>query len=47
MKRYILPVDGSIHSLILFKNGKEIQRFAGLQSEKVLSDTVKRMIKRE
>jgi thioredoxin 1 len=34
----------SIPTLIFFKNGKEIQRFVGLQSEKVLSDTVKRIL---
>lgn len=37
----------SIPTLIIFKNGKEIQRFVGLQPEKVLSNTVKRIVQRE
>jgi thioredoxin 1 len=37
----------SVPTLIFFKNGKEIQRFVGLQSEKVLSNTVKRIVQRE
>jgi len=30
----------SIPTLIFFKNGREIQRFVGLQSEKILADTL-------
>ena len=34
----------SIPTLVLFKNGKEIQRFIGLQSEKLLSQTIKNVL---
>ncbi|MBW1802697.1 MAG: thioredoxin family protein [Deltaproteobacteria bacterium] len=35
----------SIPTLILFRNGKEIQRFVGLQSEATLSDALKTLLK--
>ncbi|MBN2061247.1 MAG: thioredoxin family protein [Deltaproteobacteria bacterium] len=35
----------SIPTLILFKKGKEIKRFTGLQSEKTLSYVLRRLIK--
>ena len=35
----------SIPTLILFRNGKEIQRFVGLQSEATLSEALKKLIK--
>lgn len=35
----------SIPTLILFGNGKEIQRFVGLQSEPTLSDAVRKLLK--
>ena len=35
----------SIPTLVLFKNGKEIQRFIGLQSEKLLSQTIKNVLR--
>jgi thioredoxin 1 len=34
----------SIPTLVLFKNGKEIQRFIGLQSEKSLSQAIKNVL---
>lgn len=34
----------SIPTLILFKNGKEIQRFVGLQSENVLSTAIENLL---
>lgn len=34
----------SIPTLILFKNGKEIQRFVGLQSETVLSQAIENLL---
>lgn len=34
----------SIPTLILFKNGKEIQRFVGLQSEAMLADTLTNLL---
>jgi thioredoxin 1 len=34
----------SVPTLIFFKNGKEIQRLVGLQSEKVLSNTVRKLL---
>ena len=34
----------SIPTLVIFKNGKEIQRFVGLQSEAVLSDALKSVL---
>lgn len=36
----------SIPTLILFRNGKEIQRFVGLQSEFTLSDALKGLLDR-
>jgi len=36
----------SIPTLILFRNGKEIQRFLGLQSEFTLSDALKGLLDR-
>lgn len=36
----------SIPTLILFRNGKEIQRFVGLQSEFTLSDALKGLLER-
>ena len=36
----------SIPTLILFRNGKEIQRFVGLQSEFTLSDALKELLDR-
>jgi thioredoxin 1 len=33
----------SIPTLIFFKNGRELQRFVGLQSEKVLADALERI----
>ena len=35
----------SIPTLIIFKNGKEIQRFVGLQSEDTLSDVLKKHLR--
>lgn len=35
----------SIPTLIIFKNGKEIQRFVGLQSVDTLSDALKKLLK--
>ena len=37
----------SVPTLIFFKNGKEIQRFVGLQSEMVLSNTVRKIVQRK
>jgi thioredoxin 1 len=34
----------SIPTLIIFKNGKEIQRFVGLQSEDTLSEALKKLL---
>jgi thioredoxin 1 len=34
----------SIPTLVLFKNGKEIQRFIGLQSEKLLSQAIENVL---
>jgi thioredoxin 1 len=34
----------SIPTLIIFKNGKEIQRFIGLQSEDILMDALNKML---
>lgn len=34
-----------IPTLILFRNGKEIQRFVGLQSESTLSEAVRKLLK--
>jgi len=34
----------SIPTLIFFKNGREIQRFVGLQSEKTLAETLERIL---
>ena len=34
----------SIPTLVLFKNGKEIQRFIGLQSEKSLSQAIENVL---
>lgn len=34
----------SIPTLIIFKNGKELQRFVGLQSESVLSDALSQAV---
>jgi thioredoxin 1 len=34
----------SILTLVFFKNGRELQRFVGLQSEKILADTLKRIL---
>ena len=34
----------SIPTLILFKNGKEVQRFVGLQSESTLSETLEKNV---
>jgi thioredoxin 1 len=34
----------SIPTLVLFKNGKEIQRFIGLQSEKLLSQAIENLL---
>jgi len=34
-----------IPTLIIFKNGKEIQRFVGLQSEDTLSDVLKKHLR--
>lgn len=34
----------SIPTLIFFKNGRELQRFVGLQSEKVLADTLEKFL---
>jgi thioredoxin 1 len=34
----------SIPTLILFKNGKEIQRFVGLHSEAALSEALKKLL---
>jgi thioredoxin 1 len=39
-----LGIQG-IPTLILFRNGKEIQRFVGLQSESTLSEAVKKLLK--
>jgi len=35
----------SIPTLVIFKNGKEIQRFVGLQSEAVLSEPLRKLLK--
>lgn len=35
----------SIPTLIIFKNGTEIQRFVGLQSEDTLEDAIKKLLK--
>ncbi len=35
----------SIPTLIIFKNNKEIQRFVGVQSEGVLSDTLEKLLR--
>jgi thioredoxin 1 len=35
----------SIPTLVLFKNGKEIQRFIGLQSEKFLSQAIENVLR--
>ena len=35
----------SIPTLIIFKNGKEIQRFVGLQSEDTLSEAMRKLLK--
>ena len=35
----------SIPTLIIFKNGKEIQRFVGLQSEDTLSEALRKLLK--
>ena len=35
----------SVPTLIIFRNGKEIQRFVGLQSQAGLSDTLKTLLK--
>lgn len=34
----------SIPTLIIFKNGKEIQRFVGLQSENTLADVIESLL---
>jgi thioredoxin 1 len=34
----------SIPTLVLFKNGREIQRFIGLQSEKLLSQAIENVL---
>jgi len=34
----------SIPTLIFFKNGRELQRFVGLQSDKILADTLERIL---
>ena len=34
----------SIPTLIIFKNGKEIQRFVGLQSENTLADVIENLL---
>ncbi|MEJ2729262.1 MAG: thioredoxin [Deltaproteobacteria bacterium] len=34
----------SIPTLVLFKNGKEIHRFIGLQSEKILSQAIENVL---
>ncbi|MBN2122937.1 MAG: thiol reductase thioredoxin [Deltaproteobacteria bacterium] len=34
----------SVPTVVLFKNGKEIQRLIGLQSEETLSDALKRLL---
>ncbi len=34
----------SIPTLIIFKNGKEIQRFVGLQPENTLADVIKNLL---
>ena len=35
----------SIPTLILFRNGREVQRFVGLQPEAALSDALKKLLK--
>ena len=35
----------SIPTLILFRNGKEVQRFVGLQSEVTLSEALRKLLK--
>jgi len=37
----------SIPTLIFFKNGRELQRFVGLQSEKILADTLEGILDTE
>ena len=34
-----------IPTLILFRNGKEVQRFVGLQSEATLAEALQRLLK--
>ncbi|MCD6295278.1 MAG: thioredoxin [Deltaproteobacteria bacterium] len=34
----------SIPTMIIFKNNKEIQRFVGVQSERILSDAMERLL---
>ncbi|MDM8517078.1 thioredoxin family protein [Desulfobacterales bacterium HSG16] len=36
-----------IPTLIIFKNGKEVWRFVGLQSEKTLSETLKKILEEQ
>jgi thioredoxin 1 len=35
----------SIPTLVLFRNGKEVQRFVGLQSEATLSEAMEKLLK--
>ncbi|MDY7036519.1 MAG: thioredoxin domain-containing protein [Thermodesulfobacteriota bacterium] len=35
----------NIPTIIIFKNGKEIQRFVGLQSEATLSEALRKLVK--